>query len=408
MALPTDQRHRFLFISSNDVAWGGSEELWSASAAALAEDGHEVSVFKRRVIEGEPRIQRLRELGCPVHDLNRFPLVPAFAHWLFLRISIRLVTLLQLMRLRLTLRSQRPDLVVVSQGGNFDGQMFAAVCHAMNVPYVLIAQKAADTYWATDARLPQLREVYAAARAAFFVSEHNLRLTEEQLGRSLPRASVVRNPFLVPWAPRQDWPDQSHGLRLACIGRLYTAEKGQDILLRVLARPKWRERKVSLSFYGSGVNRHGLEAMAAHLGLTNVTFSGFVSDVTSIWDDHHALVLPSRCEGLPLVLVEAMLSGRVAIVTDVAGNAEVVEDGVSGFLAKAPTEDAFDEAMERAWQRRGEWRAIGRAAAASIRTMVPPDPARSLAEELLYLAGQTASAIADAEPLDDAAEAPAA
>lgn len=98
---------------------------------------------------------------------------------------------------------------------------------------------------------------------------------------------------------------------------------------------------------------------------------------------HHGLVLPSRCEGLPLVLVEAMLSGRVAIVTNVAGNTEVLTDDVTGFVAAAPTEDALDEAMERAWRRRGEWRAIGSTAATRIRELVPPDPAGDLAAELL-------------------------
>ena len=56
-----------------------------------------------------------------------------------------------------------------------------------------------------------------------------------------------------------------------------------------------------------------------------------------IWAEHHALVLPSRFEGMPLVVVEAMLCGRPCIVTDVGGNAELIRDGINGFLAKAPT-----------------------------------------------------------------------
>ena len=71
------------------------------------------------------------------------------------------------------------------------------------------------------------------------------------------------------------------------------------------------------------------------MGLEKVTYGGFTEDVESIWASHHALVLPSRSEGLPLVVVEAMLCGRPAIVTDVAGNAELIQDGVSGFVAAA-------------------------------------------------------------------------
>ncbi len=47
-------------------------------------------------------------------------------------------------------------------------------------------------------------------------------------------------------------------------------------------------------------------------------------------------------------IVEAILSGRVPIVTNVGGNAEVIDDDVTGFVANAATEDEIDEAMERA------------------------------------------------------------
>jgi glycosyltransferase involved in cell wall biosynthesis len=261
----------------------------------------------------------------------------------------------------------------------------------MKKPYVLIVQKAGDLYWPTDVSLDVIRAGYTAALSCYFVSEHNRRLTEEQLGIELAHASVVRNPFLVPWERRDDWPADRDRLRLACVGRLYPLEKGQDVLIRVLVREKWRNRPLSVTFFGSGPHRAGLQRMATYYQLKNVSFAGFVDDVASIWNDHHALVLPSRCEGLPLVLVEAMLSGRVPIVTDVAGHREVVDDGTTGFLAAAPTEDALDEALERAWQRRTEWRAIGAAAATRIRTLVPPDPAQALATILLRVRSGTSA-----------------
>ena len=86
-----------------------------------------------------------------------------------------------------------------------------------------------------------------------------------------------------------------------------------------------------------------------------------------------------------------MLSGRVPIVTDVAGNAELVRDGLNGFLAAAAIENALDEAMERAWARRGEWRAIGDAAARDIRALVPSDPPRVMADKLRGLADTAAA-----------------
>jgi glycosyltransferase involved in cell wall biosynthesis len=383
---PAPSRRHFIFISGNKT-WGGSEELWSATAARLAEDGHAVTVFKSRIDEAEPRIRRLRELACTIRDLSRFPFMPRHVFSALAILSHPLMFAHDNARLRLGLTaSARPDLVVLSQGGNYDGMLLAEVCMRLRLPYVLLSQKATDLYWPPDSRHKRLGAVYASAIESFFVAEHNRRVTEEQIGFALPRASVVRNPFLVPWERRSDWPGDERGIKLACIGRLYPMEKGQDLLLRVLARERWRKRPLTVTFYGTGFQAEGLQDMARHLGLTNVRFAGFVRDVAAIWNDHHGLILPSRCEGLPLVLVEAMLSGRVPIVTNVAGSGEVVDDNVTGFLAAAPTEDSLDEAMERAWTRRAEWRTIGAEAAERIRTLVPEDPARVFAEKLVQIA----------------------
>ncbi len=374
-----------VFVSGNRT-WGGSEELWSSTAAVLASQGHRVTVFKSGVDRSE-RIRRLRALSCRIRDLARFPLMPRRLFTLVRSLSSGAAYGHEVVRLLIGLAlSHRPDLVVVSQGGNHDGYFLAEVCRRLRLPYAIVSHKASELYWPADWQQKTIAAVYRAARACFFVSEHSRRLTEEQLGFPLPRAAVVRNPFLVSWEPRTDWPDDRSELRLACVGRLHPKEKGQDLLLRVLARRRWRERPLSVTFYGDGLQRTSLERMAHNLGLAKVTFAGFVSDVAAIWSVQHGLVLPSRCEGMPLVLVEAMLSGRVPIVTDVGGNAEVVDDGITGYLAAAPTEDALDEAMERAWSERHRWREVGAAAAARIRTLIPREPESCFATRLVELA----------------------
>lgn len=377
------QRYRFLFVSSN-ATWGGSEELWSRTAEALASGGHTVAVRINWRDRSEPNLRRLRDLGCKISGGWLPDNLPGTRHPLMAGVVNRLRRVGQTCRFRLFLTLfRRQDLIVISQGKNNDGLSLAGICRDMGLPYVLIAQKATEMYWPTDTELPGLRAAYAGAVRCFFVSHHNLRLTEEQLGMPLPHGSVVRNPFLVPWQWKSDWPDSTSGFHLACVGRLEPSEKGQDLLLRVLARPKWRERPLKVTFYGGGPQRDSLERMARFLGVTSVSFGGFVRDIVSVWQAHHGLVLPSRCEGLPLAVVEAMLCGRPPILTAVAGNPEVVEDGRTGFLASAPTEDALDAALESAWQRRSEWQAIGAAAAAAIRELVPADPPGVMANILL-------------------------
>lgn len=401
----SDQRH-IAFVSCNPHEWGGSEELWAAAAIELAHRGHRISVAKPTLPKSEPAIRQLHEAKCKLHDLARFPLLPRALYGIFSLISRAAGLSWQLVRLDIALRFSRPDLVVLSQGGNWDGFLYAGVLRWLGIPYVLICQKGTELYWPSDWMRPRCKAMYEGATRAYFVSHHNHRLTEEQLGMAIPHAEVVRNPFLTAWDAPIPWPDSTNGLRLACVGRFFPMEKGQDLLLRVMALPKWRERDVSVSFFGAGDRAEGLKEMAAFLGLENVSFPGFVRNVQGgIWRDHHALILPTRAEGLPLVVVETMLAGRVTITTDVAGSTEVCTDGETGFIAAAPTEKEIDEAMERAWAARDNWPAIAAAAAASIRKQVPPSPAGAFADIIERLLGGDALPEQAETPTADLAQA---
>jgi glycosyltransferase involved in cell wall biosynthesis len=81
-------------------------------------------------------------------------------------------------------------------------------------------------------------------------------------------------------------------------------------------------------------------------------------------------------------MFEAMLCGRPCIVTDVAGHAELVRDGVNGFLAKAPAVGCLDETMNRAWENRGRLEEMGRTAAEDVRLWVSAYPAEDFVREL--------------------------
>ena len=116
--------------------------------------------------------------------------------------------------------------------------------------------------------------------------------------------------------------------------------------------------------------------------MKGVEFPGHREDIEEVWSKHHAMVLPSRQEGMPLTLVEAMLCGRACIVTDVGGSRELVRDDVNGFLAKAPTVELLDEAMNRAWESRGRLREMGGRAAEDVRKWVSADPAEDFVREL--------------------------
>ncbi|MEI7911052.1 MAG: glycosyltransferase family 4 protein [Verrucomicrobiota bacterium] len=377
---------RIAFISGMVHApWGGSEVLWSETAQRLLKGGHSVLASVAHWPETPRPVTALQASGCVVDKRQWIPES---------RLHRRLIS-------KLTRRSLlhpgwepswkrivdfKPDLVCISHGSVLCGVEWMLRCRLASLPYVSVAQANCAHWWPEDGRLDESTAVYHGARRAYFVSKANLDLFERQLGMPLPNGEVVCNPFNVPWDARPSWPEDHGRFKLACVGRLEPAAKGQDLLFGVLSEPKWRERALEVSLFGTGSSGDGLARLAEHdrLGDT-VKFGGHIADIESVWRDHHALILPSRYEGLPLSLVEAMLCGRTAIVTDVAGNREVLEDNVTGFLAAAPTVCHLDEAMERAWLQRQHWQSMGTVAAATIRRQVPRDPAQVFADKLLAL-----------------------
>jgi len=354
------------------AAWGGSEDLWGNTALHLANRGvYDVRVNVSRWSEVPPLVSKLSEARAVV---TRRPLRHTTSQKV--KRSVLGETAYK------WLDANRPDFVLVSQGGNVDGVEWMLECAQRGIPYACIAQMANDDYWPPYDIVKRNAAAYTQAQASYFVSRANRELTERQLACRLPNASVVHNPYHVNYEADPPWPATEGVIKLACVGRLAPNAKGQDLILEVMSMEKWRKRPLQVTLFGSGPCRESIAALAAMLNVTSVHFGGFESSVENIWATHHALILPSRFEGLPLSVVEAMLCGRVCIVTDIAGNAELLEDNLTGFVAAAPSARSLDEALERAWQRRTEWQEMGQAARKHCRQLIPQDPIGEFAKTL--------------------------
>jgi len=287
--------------------------------------------------------------------------------------------------LRRLIEKKRPEVVVMNSGTSLDGIGLLEALKSACVPYGVVTHLVSSDNWPDDNTALRLHALFSAAVNACFVSEHNRRLFETQTGRELANAVIVRIPYLVSWEQPLPWPGSDPGkpFRLALPARLYPKTKGHDILIEVLSMDVWRQRPVGVTFFGEGPCRGALEAFVRRLGLERVSFAGQVSDIEAVWRSHHALILPSRHEGLPICLVEAMMAGRPVIVNPAGGSGELVTDGVDGFVADSCDARGLAHAMERAWERRHDWADMGLAAARSIRQNVPIDPAAVFAERIL-------------------------
>ena len=82
----------------------------------------------------------------------------------------------------------------------------------------------------------------------------------KEIGIELKNNEVVRNPFTVSPNAAPPWLSDASLIKLACIDRLHPPAKGQDLILRVLARPHWRSRPITVSFFGTGPMSKDLDA----------------------------------------------------------------------------------------------------------------------------------------------------
>jgi glycosyltransferase involved in cell wall biosynthesis len=89
---------------------------------------------------------------------------------------------------------------------------------------------------------------------------------------------------------------------------------------------------------------------------------GFATDVSAAYADASVLVLPAIEDGFPLVVLEAMASGRPAVVSENAGSKDAIEPGVSGFVVPIRSPDAIAEKLQWLHDHPVERAAMGAAA----------------------------------------------
>jgi len=157
---------------------------------------------------------------------------------------------------------------------------------------------------------------------------------------------VIPNP--VPRAP--NGPKAHTTLRrptVVGIGRL-TREKGFDLLLEAFGRVSGRHQNWTLVIFGDGPMRPFLEARVKSLGLNDrVWMPGFVKDIYTVLGQTDLFVLPSRSEGFPNALCEAMACGVASIAMDCpSGPRHIVRSGLDGLLVPEGDISSLAKAMD--------------------------------------------------------------
>lgn len=141
-------------------------------------------------------------------------------------------------------------------------------------------------------------------------------------------------------ALRDEWGIANDAPVIGFIGRLAPV-KGPDFFLQVAARLQRDMPSLCAVLVGEGAQRSELEARTAAAGWRGVRFLGHRDDVADVLGAIDVLVMPSRHEGLPMVLLEAMAAGRPVVAAAVGGIPEVVTNGASALLVPPGSVEAL-------------------------------------------------------------------
>jgi glycosyltransferase involved in cell wall biosynthesis len=136
-------------------------------------------------------------------------------------------------------------------------------------------------------------------------------------------------------------------VRVLLVGRL-VHQKGCDLLIRALST--LRHLPFTLQIVGDGPDRAALAAQAAKAGISDrIDFEGWVARerIGDYYRSADVFVLPSRIEGMPNVVLEAMAHALPVVGTDVPGNRDLIDDERTGLLVPAENPAALAAALER-------------------------------------------------------------
>lgn len=123
------------------------------------------------------------------------------------------------------------------------------------------------------------------------------------------------------------------------VGRL-SHEKGPDLFLDALIPLCQQYPQLDAVMLGDGPERESLQARIDEAGLqARITLPGYQTDMRAWWQQLDALVISSRTEGTPMILLEAMQAGVPVVAFGVGGIPDVLQDRHNGLLA-APTDSA--------------------------------------------------------------------
>ena len=311
---------------------GGAERVASLLCSFWSSAGHAVDLvtFEERGAQPFYSIERVH-----IHQLE------AINRSRNLGYIIR-TNALRIVRLRRRLRLLRPDIVVafmteanviaICASRGLSAGIVISERNQPDRPGLSRAHRLARrlTYGFADAIVVQTAQIADGVKARFrtptFVVPNPISLKQNRL--PIPRFNGSKRQQLV------------------SVGRL-VHQKGFDILIRSYAAVAEQFPGWTLRIYGDGPERSGLEELIRQMRLEDrVELAGSRPDITSALVEATLFVLPSRYEGYPNALLEALACGLPVVASDCPGGiAEILDKGNYGMLVATDDVTALSTAL---------------------------------------------------------------
>ena len=316
-----------------------------------------------------PLLLRALQMGLPWFDRRLEPGRDGLVNRL-LELCIRSAGGLRYVRLKQLLAEQRPRRVLAL----LSKTNILCCAAAWDLPVHLVVSERNDPRLQTMDHLWRwLRMVYYRRADVVTANPEGVLDALQDMG-AWRRLELLPNP--LPNAVRTDQPPSTADRRhqILAVARL-VPQKGLDVLLRAFASlPRSVRDGWTVVLVGDGPERQRLRTLGETLSIAEaVAFEGFQSNPLSYMHSAAIFALPSRFEGMPNALLEAMASGLPAIVTDASpGPLEMVTDGRNGLVV--PTEDpvAFAAALQTLMLTEEQRTQLGEAARQTLRSMEWP------------------------------------
>lgn len=305
-----------IFVCCGTMESGGAERVLSVLSPALADAFDEVTyVTWREAPDFYDVDKRIRRISLPIE---------AKTDSLFAKMR----------RFRHIVKKEKPDLVV-------------SFLTPFNLLTMLALKGVKVKKAVAERNDPRFikggRMMHWIRRQLYDSSDHILCQTEAMArffgGRLSKKTHVIFNPlFLKPELVGQATSSQKKH-RIISIGRL-DYQKNQGMLIDAFAEFRKTHPDYSLTIYGEGDLREGLERKIDQLGLKScVHLPGSKKNVHNLMLDAEMMVMSSHFEGMPNALIEAMALGLPCISTKVSGATELIESDKNGILVDTTIEN---------------------------------------------------------------------